>query len=392
MTPDKLFDHYQDLQRYVEWGEDDVRRVRAVGELVEPHIGALIDDFYAEIVRHSAANQVIRGGATQIERLKGTLRGWLRGLFQDSYDVEYVTQRWRVGLRHVEIGLDQTYTNVALSRLRTGLSRALQANWLGDSGELFAIQRSLNKLLDLDLAIIELAYQTEFQRRQKQVERLATIGQVAGGVAHEIRNPLNVIKTSVYFLLHAKNPSPEKTAAHLARIERQVGAADEVVTALNDFARLAAPNMKPLDMETFLREVLELNPLGDAVRIELACREVAPPALGDAQQLRIVFGNLIRNARDAMPDGGLLAITVRGSEHEVEIAVADTGVGIRSEDLGKIMEPLYSTKARGIGLGLAITRAIVEKHNGKLEVASEPEQGSTFTVRLAAAAKDRSGA
>jgi signal transduction histidine kinase len=150
--------------------------------------------------------------------------------------------------------------------------------------------------------------------------------------------------------------------------------------------------MKPLDMETFLREVLELNPLGDTVRIELACPEAAPPALGDAQQLRIVFGNLIRNARDAMPDGGLLAITVRGSEQEVEIAVADTGVGIRSEDLGKIMEPLYSTKARGIGLGLAITRAIVEKHNGKLEVASEPGQGSIFTVRLAAAAKDRSGA
>lgn len=390
MTPDKLFDHYQDLQRYVEWGEDDVRRVRAVGEHVEPHIGALIDDFYAEIVRHPAANQVIRGGPPQIERLKGTLRGWLRGLFQDNYDLEYVTQRWRVGLRHVEIGLDQTYANVALSRVRTGLSRALQANWPGDSGELFAIQRSLNKLLDLDLAIIELAYQTEFQRRQKQVERLATIGQVAGGVAHEIRNPLNVIKTSVYFLLHAKNPSPEKTAAHLARIERQVGAADEVVTALNDFARLAAPNMKPLDMEPFLREVLELNPLGDAVRIELACHEVAPPALGDAQQLRIVFGNLIRNARDAMPDGGLLAITVRGSEHGVEIAVTDTGVGIRGEDLGKIMEPLYSTKARGIGLGLAITRAIVEKHNGQIEVASESGQGSTFTVRLAAAGKDDS--
>jgi signal transduction histidine kinase len=390
MTPDKLFDHYQDLQHYVQWGEDDVRRVRAVGELVEPYIGALIDDFYAEIVRHPAANQVIRGGAPQIERLKGTLRGWLRGLFQDDYDVEYVNQRWRVGLRHVEIGLDQTYTNVALSRLRTGLSRALGANWSGDSRELFAVQRSLNKLLDLDLAIIELAYQTEFQRRQKQVERLATIGQVAGGVAHEIRNPLNVIKTSVYFLLHAKNPSPEKTAAHLSRIERQVGVADEVVTALNDFARLAAPNMQPLDVEPFLREVLELNPLGDAVRIELACPQVAPPAFGDANQLRIVFGNLIRNARDAMPDGGSLTLTVSISGQELEIAVADTGVGIRSEDLGRIMEPLYSTKARGIGLGLAITRAIVEKHNGKLEVASETGQGSTFTVRLPALAVKKS--
>ena len=91
---------------------------------------------------------------------------------------------------------------------------------------------SLNKLLDLDLAIIEDAYQTEFQRRQAVAERLATIGKVAGGVAHELRNPLNVVKTSVYYLLNAKNAPPEKIKTHLERIERQVGVADRVITAL----------------------------------------------------------------------------------------------------------------------------------------------------------------
>ncbi len=247
------------------------------------------------------------------------------------------------------------------------------------------MHRSLNKLLDLDLAIIELAYQTEFRRRQKQVERLATIGQVAGGVAHEIRNPLNVIKTSVYFLLHARSPTPEKVATHLSRIERQVGIADEVVTALNDFARMSAPEMQPLALATFLHEVLELNPVGERVQADLQCPETIPAVLGDAQQLRIVFGNLIRNARDAMPEGGRLTIVVRRSDETVEIDVSDTGVGIGDEDLGKIMEPLYTTKARGIGLGLAITRAIVEKHNGKIGVTSQLGHGSTFTVRLTAA-------
>jgi signal transduction histidine kinase len=265
------------------------------------------------------------------------------------------------------------------------MAAALEADWSRGGSELLTIQRSLNKLLDLDLAIIELAYQTEFRRRQKQHERLATIGQVAGGVAHEIRNPLNVIKTSAYFLLHAKNPSPEKVVTHLSRIERQVGIADDVVTALNDFARMAIPEMQPLPLVPFLREVLELDPVGDGVQTELICSDAMPPASGDAHQLRIVFGNLIRNACDAMPDGGSLTVTVRGLGQELEIAVSDTGVGIRSEDLNKIMEPLYSTKARGIGLGLAITRAIVEKHGGKLEVASELGQGTTFTVRLPAA-------
>jgi signal transduction histidine kinase len=385
MLSNELYRHYQDLQAYVEWNSADVERVRLAGQVVEPHVVALIDDFYAELVKHPAANQVIRGGAAQIERLKGSLRTWLRGLFQDEYDMDYLSRRWRVGLRHVEIGLDQTYTNVALSRLRSGLLRALKSSWPHDQDQLLDVLLSLNKLLDLDLAIIELAYQTEFQRRQQQVERLATIGQVAGGVAHEIRNPLNVIKTSVYFLLHAKNPSAEKVATHLGRIERQVGIADDVVTTLNNFARMAAPEMKPVDLSALLGEAVELNPLGDQIGAHITLPEVLPAILGDAQQLRIVFGNLIRNARDAMPTGGTLTIVARQDAGMVEIAVTDSGGGIRAEDIGKVMEPLYSTKARGIGLGLAISRAIVEKHNGQLSVVSELGKGSTFFVRLAAA-------
>ncbi len=385
MLPDELFQHYQDLQTYVGWSEADVLRVRFAAQFAQPHFKALIDDFYAEIQRHPDALRVIQGGAAQIERLKGSLAHWIRGLFFDDYNLDYVLRRWQVGLRHVEIGLDQTYTNVALSRLRSGLLRALKSDWKGEPSELAAIEQSLNKLLDLDLAIIELAYQTEYQRRQKQSERLAAIGQVAGGISHEIRNPLNVIKTSVYFLLHSKDASPEKIKTHLERIERQVGLADQVVTALNDFARLPIPNLQPLMVEPFLREVLELNLVGDAVQTAIECPATIPPVFGDAQQLRIVFGNLVRNARDAMPDGGRLTIRASNHSKHVAIAVADTGHGINKENLAKIMEPLFSTKARGIGLGLAMTRAIVEKHNGKIDVESQLGRGSTFTVLLPAA-------
>ena len=384
MLQDDLYRHYQDLQTYVEWNAADVEHIRIAGRSMESHIVDLVEDFYAEIVRHPGAHQVIRGGNEQIERLKGTLRGWLRELFHDDYDAEYVNRRWRVGLKHVEIGLDQTYANAALSRLRAAMTTALKADWPDGDAQLFAVLRSLNKLLDLDLAIIELAYETEFRRRQKQVERLAAIGQVAGGVAHEIRNPLNVIKTSVYYLLNAKNLTPEKTVSHLSRIERQVGIADQVVTALNDFARLGAPEVKPVALARLLEEALELNPVEEVVRVALDCPDGIPHVCGDAQQLRIVLGNLIRNARDAMPDGGVLTITARRRGDEVTIDISDTGIGIRPEDLGKVMEPLFSTKARGIGLGLAITRAIVEKHGGRLEVASQVGQGSTFTVRLRA--------
>jgi two-component system, NtrC family, sensor kinase len=385
MSPDDLYRRYQELQAYVGWTEDDAARVRAAGPLVRPCFTALIDDFYAEIDRHPEARKVITGGPEQVGRLKGTLRRWVEELFTGPYDADYVVRRWRVGRKHVEIGLDQVYANMALSRLRGGLVRALQDRWQGDPERLKATVRSLNTLIDLDLAKIEDAYQAEYVARLQRAERLAAIGQVAGGVAHELRNPLNVVKTSVYFLLNARNPSPEKKAEHLQRIERHVALADNVITALSNFAKLPVPNRRPFPLADCVRQVLETNPPPEGCRAEIDCPPTLPPALGDPDQVRIVLANLVRNAREAMPQGGVLSITGRAAGGSVEVEVGDTGVGIPTDQLARIMEPLYSTKARGLGLGLAIARAILEKNDGSLRVASEPGKGSAFTVRLPAA-------
>jgi signal transduction histidine kinase len=291
MLPQRLFERYQELQQYVGWSDEDAERVHALAPLVEPRLGALIDDFYAEIDRHPEAKKVITGGAEQVQRLKGTLINWLRELLSGRYDAEYVARRWRVGYRHVEIGLNQVYTNTALSRLRTGLLRifdaAAPAGWTTE--DLGEGKRALNKLLDLDLAIIEDAYQAEYIRRQQQAERLAAIGQVAGGIAHELRNPLNVIKTSVYFLLNARNPSPDKTAEHLKRIEKQVGLADGVITALSNFAKMPVPNMQSFALEPFLREVLENVVLPETLDVVLNVPPELPSPLADVAQMQIVF-------------------------------------------------------------------------------------------------------
>jgi signal transduction histidine kinase len=242
--------------------------------------------------------------------------------------------------------------------------------------------RSLGRLLDLDLALIEDAYQAEFSARLQQSERLAAIGQVAGGVAHELRNPLNVVKTSVYYLLNARNPVPEKQAEHLKRIERHVGLADGVITTLSNFARMPLPSVRPFAVADCLAAALELEALPPACRTVIEVPPGLPPALADPDQVRLVFANLVRNAREAMPQGGQLTLTARQVAEGVEVAVADSGVGIAPELLARVMEPLYSTKARGLGLGLALARAILEKNGGSLRVASTPGQGSTFTVLL----------
>lgn len=384
MNPAELYRRYQDLQAYVGWTEADAERVQAVSDSLQPFLPPLIDDFYSEIDRHLEARRVFTEGQQQVDRLKQSLLRWLGELLAGPYDQDYVVRRWRVGMRHVEIGLDQVYTNVALSRLRAGLIRSLGETWQGDRDGLLVTIISLNKLIDLDLAKIEDAYQAEHLALQQRHDRLAAIGQVAGGVAHELRNPLNVVKTSVYYLLNARNSSSEKTVEHLRRIEQHIAVADGVITTLSNFAKMPVPSQHPFSIETCVQEALNVNPVGNNIQVKLDFPPSLPRALGDVDQLRIVFANLIRNARDAMPDGGILTIRGRLSGNEVETAVTDTGLGITPENLSRIMEPLYSTKARGLGLGLALSRAILDKNNGSLQATSQFGTGSTFNVRLIA--------
>jgi PAS domain S-box-containing protein len=171
MEPEALYRRYQELQQYVGWTDEDARRVQSVAEDLEPSLVPLVDDFYVEIDRHPEARLVITGGAAQVERLKITLKGWLRDLLRGPYDRDYVARRWRVGWRHVEIGLDQVFANVALSRLRRGLLRALDEIDAG-AHESVEVRSSLNTLLDLDLAIIEDAYQAEYLDRKNRPFRV----------------------------------------------------------------------------------------------------------------------------------------------------------------------------------------------------------------------------
>jgi two-component system, NtrC family, sensor kinase len=388
MNPDDLFRRYQELQQYVGWTDDDARRVQSLATLLDADLPPLIDDFYEEIDRHPDARKVITDGPAQVARLKGTLLQWIRELLSGPYDAAYVARRWQVGWRHVDIGLDQVYTNVALSRLRRGLMPVLDGRWQGTLADQLAVRFSLNILIDLDLAIIEDAYQSEYLLRQQRTERLAAIGQVAGGVAHELRNPLNVVKTSIYYLRNARNPTPEKRGEHMERIERHVVLADGVITALSNFAKQPLPNLRPVPLEACVREAMEMSDLPERITTTLGIPKETPPALADGDQLRIVLANLLRNARDAMPTGGQLTIRARADGEHVNIDVTDSGVGISPENLPRIMEPLYSTKARGLGLGLAIARALVEKNQGSLRVTSNPGRGSTFTVRLRAAVQE----
>ncbi|MFV2066153.1 MAG: protoglobin domain-containing protein [Pirellulales bacterium] len=174
MDPHELYGRYRELQAYVGWSDDDAGRVAVAFRLLEPHFSALVDDFYAEMDRHPNARRAISEGRDQVVRLKKTLIAWLGDLFSGRYDRHYVHTRWKVGRKHVDVGLEQAYVSAALSRLRKGLIRALVLSWNDERDALFETVESLNMLLDLDLAIIQDAYEDEYKSRVRKLGKSTT--------------------------------------------------------------------------------------------------------------------------------------------------------------------------------------------------------------------------
>ena len=281
-----------------------------------------------------------------------------------------------------------TYEVVVNLQLSTFLSKSVFVATVLDVTELKrAERRALQQQSEMqDELKRQVALKTEELRRiQEELmrsEKFSTLGKVAGGIAHEIRNPLNAVKTSAYFLLNAKNPSTEKVREHLERIDRQVSTVDNVITALADVAIMPEANLSPVAMEPLLRGVVSALRLPDTLDVVFLLDEAMPDVMVDERQIAIAFRNLIRNARDAMSDGGVLTVCSKVSVLQVVFSIKDSGVGISDENLKNIIEPLFTTKARGMGLGLSITRAIVEKNLGSLSVDSQIGVGSDFRISL----------
>ena len=385
MNPDQLYELFQDLQAYVGWADEDMKRVRSIAPIVTPHLDPLIDDFYAEIQRHPQALKVITGGDEQIERLKGTLREWLAELLAAKCDRAYMLRRWRIGWRHVEIGLAQVYTNAAMSRLRTGLTRIVFESSGLETEQLSLTVASLNKLLDLDLAIIEDAYQAEYLARQQRTKRLATIGELAGGIAHELRNPLGIIRNGAYFLRMSQQQLSDDARDALAEMERGMATCNRLVSELLDYVREPKREETAFPLSAAIDEVLAGIDVPATVQVSRSVGLDKAACQADKAHIVQIIANLIGNAVEAMPHGGQLTLSATRRDNCVVFQVTDSGEGIAVTDLDKVFEPLFSRKTKGIGLGLAVSQRYAELNRGHLEVESEPGQGATFRLTLPSA-------
>ena len=223
----------------------------------------------------------------------------------------------------------------------------------------------------------------QMQEKLLTAERLATLGQLSGSISHELRNPLGVIDSSVYYLKAKLKDTDEKVHEHIDRIKSSVGTATAIIESLLDLTRMKEPQLSRLDLTGMTHDAIVTSKVLATVNVVDKFPEQEVLVNTDREQLSMAFKNIINNAVEAMAGEGTLTVTVRrAADGQAEVSFADTGQGIPPEDLKRVFQPLFSTKAKGIGFGLSIARMVIDKHGGTIEAKSEPGKGAIIIMRL----------
>lgn len=215
----------------------------------------------------------------------------------------------------------------------------------------------------------------------QKAERFSAIGELATMVAHDLRNPLQGIANAVFYLKRANPSAGAKEKGVLEVIEEDVKYSNKILSDLLDYSRDLRLELKETNPQLLLKQSLSAIMIPENVRVRDES-ENNPTLRLDVDKIKRAFVNIISNAIDAMPNGGSLLIQSRESDHRVDFIFADSGVGIEKESLGKLFAPLYTTKARGMGFGLAIAKQVAEAHGGRISVESTLGKGTAFTISL----------
>lgn len=225
-----------------------------------------------------------------------------------------------------------------------------------------------------------------------QYGKVCAMGQMAASIAHELGNPLSIMITCLEFLRHSLQESNRTLEEQIAMMEENAVRMHELLTSLSDMSGLGRFQIEKEDIHGCIKPVLSfVRKMAEKSGIEIISDLASelPPILIDVKQLKQVFLNLLKNAVEAMPNGGTITVRSRyapgdssAERGHIIVEVEDTGNGVPSGDLETIFKPFYSTKKKGMGLGLSLCQGIIEKHGGKIQVTSQEGKGSCFIVEI----------
>jgi PAS domain S-box-containing protein len=234
---------------------------------------------------------------------------------------------------------------------------------------------------------IDITERKKMEKQLKDSERLAAIGLTAGMVGHDIRNPLQAITSEIYLAKTELDPQPDSDAKKtvlesLQEIENNVDYINKIVADLQDFSRPLNPRLEKIDLKSIIDKLLEKNGLPNNIDLEVRVDASAKNAVSDSTFINRILYNLVNNSVQAMPKGGKLSILANKKANKLVITVKDTGVGIPKAAKTKLFTPMFTTKAKGQGLGLAVIKRMTESLGGTVNCTSQKNKGTTFTIHL----------
>lgn len=330
------------------------------------HSGLVTTDIHGKVLSFNRAAEQLTGyKSTQV------INKTLQEFFPE------ITKEVEFGSELVNISKAKRFTTICSSAHKKQMHLGMTVSPLSsETGEVRGLVFSFQDLTE----IIKL--EQEIRRR----DRLAAMGKMAAGIAHEIRNPLAAMRGSIQ-LLQSELELNEDQSYLMKIVLRESDRLDKIVSDFLAYARPSPVNLVDFDLVALVNETVSLirysSECSEKHRIATDLSKSSIQIRADSNQIRQVIWNLARNALQAMPDGGVLTISVRElDQNELVIVVKDTGVGMSEADMERMFEPFNSSRQGGTGLGLAIVYQIVNDHNGQITVESRPEQGTKFTVRL----------
>ncbi|HEY0880208.1 MAG TPA: protoglobin domain-containing protein, partial [Archangium sp.] len=314
-----MYDLFEELKRYVGFTEADERSLRAMHPLLQDSFVEISELFYARALRHEDAKAALVRGEKHVGQLKGTLVKWMHELMLGPWDEAYVERRARIGRMHVQISLAQHYMVSAMNVMRTELRERVTER-VKDPQEARVGRDAIERICDLDLALMLHTYREDLESAHKRSERLSTFGQLVGSIGHELRNPLGVIETSLY-VLKGKGPQDDRTLKHLDRIGQQVVLANDIITQLLSLIRDKPLAREKLDLVAVTADALASLP----GPVTFKPPESAFWVQGDATQLRQVVVNLVQNALHFAGEQGQVEVAIEREEYGVKLTVDDSG-------------------------------------------------------------------
>jgi signal transduction histidine kinase len=372
---------FANIKLYVGFTEASSAALRELHPIAQPFFQPIVDDFYAAIEDHPGARQAITGGQAQIDRLKQTLVRWMDKMLLGPHDEDYYELRARIGRMHVRIALPQQYMFTAMDRIRVRLLDVVRTKITDDQAKVERVATALNQIMDLELAIMLETYREDLEAKHRNAERLATIGQFAASIGHELRNPLGVVESSLYLLRQHLKAEAEVPAVkkHLDRIGTEVQRANKTIHDLLDLARNRPPQRRATPARELVDGAAEASLLPAAVTLHVSVPSDLMMNI-DPDQVRQVLINLLINASQAMKGRGQIWVEAEARAAGGErLRIRDDGPGIPPEVRARAFEALFTTKAKGSGLGLALCRRIMQAHGGSIEIEGRSD-GASFLL------------